>query len=219
MSDAGEEINFKNNKNKIKFVRTYIVEKVVKGYIIADLQRLLDIPVIPDKFGNCNFPIALFTFSCMDFLGYLISETEYSLIGDTKNRIEACINILFSKKSQDEIEPYKNEFVDKFRHGLTHEFFPKMSGISRKNKTLMSLTNKGHLILDADVLANMFIESLKRFQEMASEDTFCLRIFDRYKKNQDTNSDKDIPRKTYPSSPASLATVAPTPSQPPEGDS
>ena len=94
---------------------------------------------------------------------------------------------MFLPGDKSEIEPHKTEFANKFRNGLAHEFFPKMAGISRVNDRLMTLSAEGYWVLDADILAKMFIESVDNLIK-ASEDTdFCRRVFERYNAIQERN--------------------------------
>jgi hypothetical protein len=127
-----------SNKYKINYAKNYLLGKVTKGYMVGDIKRMLAIKVKPNQDGNCNFPIALYTLSCMDFLGYLIAKEEYSLFGDTEKRIKAYIDTAFIVKDKEQLQPYMANFVGKFRHGLGHEFFPKMAGISRVTPHIMS---------------------------------------------------------------------------------
>lgn len=173
-----------DNKEEIAFVRDYIIRKIVKGYIVGDLKRLLSIKVIPNHDGNCNFPIALYVLTSMSFLGYLISERE--LINDWE-RINAYIDGMFREEDKAKIEPHRAEFTNKFRNGLAHEFFPKMAGISRVNSELMTLSEEGYWVLDADILADMFIKSADNLENATRDEAFCLRMFSRYNEIQRRN--------------------------------
>lgn len=179
------------DEEKVIFVKNYIVNKIAKGYMVGDLNRLLDIKVIPDHDGNANFPIALYTLTCMSFLGYLIADRD--LLHDWE-RINVYIEQMFNPEDKAEIEPHKVEFSNKYRNGLVHEFFPKMGGISRVNNQLMTLSKEGFWVLDADILAKMFKRSVDNFSGATAENSFCIRIYERYKTIQDKNlSLKDKP--------------------------
>ncbi|HUV47045.1 MAG TPA: hypothetical protein VMW29_02825 [Candidatus Bathyarchaeia archaeon] len=174
-------------EEKTSFVREEIVGKMVCGYMVGDIKRLLEIKVIENYDGNCNFPIALYVFSCMDFLGYLFAENKYNPSGDTAKRINAYIDLFFTDKAKAEIEPHKTEFVDTFRNGLSHEFFPKISGISRINDSLMSISEKGYWVMDADILARMFLESVENLKKFSTHVTVSCRAYDRYSEIQKEN--------------------------------
>lgn len=179
------------NAEKVSFVRDYIIGKVVKGYVVGDLERMLRIKVIPNHDGNCNFPIALYTLTSMSFLGYLIAKRE--LVNDWE-RINAYIDEMFSEEDKAKIEPHRAEFTNKFRNGLAHEFFPKMAGISRVNSELMTLSEEGYWVLDADILAKMLIKSVANLEDATRDETFCIRVFDRYNEIQKRNLEfKDRP--------------------------
>lgn len=185
-------------RDKIEFVKNVILKQIVKGYMIEDLKRLIAIPVIPNTAGNCNFPIALYTLSCMDFLGYLIAQPSYSLWGkDTIKRIEAYIDMTFTAPAKKEFEPNRSKFIEKFRHGLSHEFFPKNSGVSRirpkEKATLMWKLEADLWILDADLLSSYFIDSVVNLESIIKEADLCDRIYERYIKIQQNNSPSPPP--------------------------
>lgn len=61
--------------NKTLWLNGFMSE-VVEGWMLTDLERLInDIPHRPSAAGNCNFPIALYVFACIEFLGQLTSNT------------------------------------------------------------------------------------------------------------------------------------------------
>lgn len=172
------------DEEKIKFTKDYIIGKVANGYIVGDLERMLGIKVIPNHNGNANFPIALYTLTSMSFLGYLVADREFS---NDWERINAYIEAMFVPEDKSEIEPHKTEFANKFRNGLAHEFFPKMAGISRVNDRLMTLSAEGYWVLDADILAKMFIRSVNNLVKASEDNDFCRRVFDRYNAIQERN--------------------------------
>lgn len=172
------------DEEKIKFTKDYIIGKVANGYIVGDLERMLGIKVILNHDGNANFPIALYTLTSMSFLGYLVADREFS---NDWERINAYIEAMFVPEDKSEIEPHKTEFANKFRNGLAHEFFPKMAGISRVNDRLMTLSAEGYWVLDADILAKMFIRSVNNLVKASEDNDFCRRVFDRYNAIQERN--------------------------------
>jgi hypothetical protein len=174
-----------NEEKQIDFVKDFILKKLVKGYIVGDLKRMLDVKVKPNYDGNINFPIALYTFTSISFLGFLVSKNEFE---EDWKRINAHIDLFFTPEDKAEIEPHKTEFTSKYRNGLAHEYFPKMSGISRTNEHLMTLSSKEYWVLDADVLANMFIRSVDNLVKACKDKYFCLQIFNRYNAIQTRNS-------------------------------
>lgn len=137
--------------NRISEVQDFFNE-VVQNLMLADLDNLVTkIPVVPNAGGNCNFPITLFIFSCIEFLGYLTSQ---ELIDDdkdyTKKRVFSYIRDFFDDKYKNQILKNESTFVDVFRHGLSHEFFAKGAGISRDKGVLVGKNQAGILVLSAD---------------------------------------------------------------------
>src|SRR3989344_5092763 len=135
------------------------IKTVVEGWMLGDLRRITELEVIPNAVGNCNFPIALYTLSCMDFLGYLISPKDLDALGNTKERILGYIDQTFNNNDKEKLKPHEEYFVNVFRHGLSHEFFPKMGGVSRLQPEVI-WSDKGYIILDADKLFEMFERSV-----------------------------------------------------------
>ena len=170
---------------KLSWVKNELLSKIVRGYIVGDLRRMLNIEVVPNYDGNCNFPIALYTLTSMDFLGYLIAEQEFRLDGGTVGRINAYIEMVFDSEDRRKLKPYMEHFVAKFRHGLAHEFFPKRAGISRGNSEIMTWSKEDECwVLDADRLAEMFLGSVANLEKLVDDVRVGVKIFDRYKKKQ-----------------------------------
>ncbi len=173
-----------------KFALTFF-DEIVNNYMLNDLKRLTkEIVPIPNKGGNCNFPIALYVLCCMEYLGYLTSihEVKEDQPGYSKDRILLYIEVFFDETSSKSIMAHKDKFVDIFRNGLSHEFFAKAAGVSRKGFELLTV-NSGMLILDADKLAEAFIESTKKLREYIEIDKYGINqsIMDRYKKKEQKN--------------------------------
>ena len=164
-------------------MRGYFLDTVVKGYMVGDLERMLEIEIRTGQYRNCNFPIALYTFACTDYLGYLISKKKYSRTGrDTGPRIKAYIDRTFTRQHKKELDESNwSGFVNVFRHGLAHEFFPKMAGVSRvMGKLLTWSKEQGYWILDANCWAKAFIESVPTLASLMEDDGTCVTMYDRY---------------------------------------
>lgn len=198
-------------EGKVAFVREEIVGKMIGGYMVGDTKRLLEIKVIENYDGNCNFPIALYVFSCMDFLGYLFAKGKQNPRGDTAKRINAYISLFFTDEAKAGIEPHKTEFVDTFRNGLSHEFFPKISGISRVNNGLMSVSVNGYWVLDADILAKMFLDSVSSLSRLASDTIVAEQVYDRYFEIQKKNIQSKTHTISSSTARSSLATTTTLP--------
>lgn len=205
----------------------YLKEKVIKGYMLGDLKRIADLPVIPDQFGNCNFPIVLYIFSCMEFLGTLVSEQPIpDGWGATQARVWAYIELTFGEHSQ-AFQQHRNTFVQIFRHGLTHEFFAKNAGISRGQADIFGASPGGKLTLDADRFYEVFRDSCEVLKSLIeNSEQLAERISNRYLELQQSNREQ-WPSSTSTTTSTSGATGArqfipdasiTSPSLPPEDD-
>ncbi len=172
----------KQNENKeVAWVKQVLLIETIKGYIAGDLKRLTGIKVIEGYNGNANFPIALYTFSCMDFLGFLIADTHYGLTGNTNKKIKAYIEKTFTVEDQEKLQPHMSYLVNIFRNGLTHNFFPKIAGISRTNAEVFTKSPQGgYIVLDADQLVGMFLRSVSNLEMLLEDDNLCKQIYSRY---------------------------------------
>jgi len=169
--------------NKRQWLNEFITE-VIDGWMLTDLRRLLnDIPHRPNAAGNCNFPIALYVFACIEFLGQLTSVTPINTNqgGYTTNSIIGFINDFFPDDFKQKIQPYQNNFVNIFRNGLAHNYFAKNAGISRTEIEPLQVNEQGMLVLDADRFAEAFIASIIKLKEVIRIDSnLADRIVDRY---------------------------------------
>lgn len=180
-------------ENQKKVVQ-YIKNKVIDGYMLTDLKRIVDLPVVPNQVGNCNFPIVIYIFSCMEFLGVLVSDVP---IPDrnkaTQDRIWAYMELTFGDSFQ-EFQQHRDTFIQIFRQGLIHEFFAKNAGVSRKQTELFGTSLGGKIILDADRFYKAFRDSCDRFKSLVdTSEELALRISERYLQLQQHN------RKRWPS--------------------
>lgn len=166
--------------------------EVVEAMMIGDLDNMVTkIPVVPNAGGNCNFPITLFIFSCLEFLGYLTSD---KLIDGgqnyTRDRVLSYIDGFFGDNYKTQIKNNRDVFVSVFRHGLAHEFFAKAAGVSRQTGTLITTHKEtGYLVLDADEFYQAFKASTAALKENINKDVngIANRIIDRYSKLLDKN--------------------------------
>lgn len=169
----------------------YITDKVTDGYMLGDLKRITNLPVIPSKPGNCNFPIVLYIFSCIEFLGGLVSETPIpDGHGATQKRVWSYMQLTFGPHFQI-FQQHEDNFVQIFRHGLSHEFFAKNAGVSRHQNELFGTSAGRKLTLDADRFFEIFYEScctLKSLVERNEE--LAVRISERYLELQRRNQEK-----------------------------
>lgn len=163
-------------------------EEIIQCYMLADLSKLESNYNPKVGCGNCNFPLALQIFACMDFIGWLISSPR-NIKGDTKGNINSYIDNLFSSLRKERIKQVEG-FVNIFRHGLAHEYFAKGCGISRKKGELLWLDFDNNSVnLDADVLLEEFKLSIVVLKKKISDNTSLVNhIRKGYEEMQDENS-------------------------------
>lgn len=169
----------------------YITDKVIDGYMLGDLKRMVDLPVMPNQVGNCNFTIVLYIFSCLEFLGTLVSEMPIpDRPGATRDRVWSYMELTFGSHFQ-AFQQHEDDFVQIFRHGLTHEFFAKNAGISRQKTELFGISPGGKLVLDADRFFDVFRDSCGVLKSLigGSED-LAVRISERYLELQQRNRER-----------------------------
>lgn len=172
--------------NDKEWINKVFFNEIVECYMLADLAKI-EGNYNPSKHcGNCNFPLALQIFSCMDFIGWLISTLK-NKPDETLKNIESFI-MLFSPTRKLQVQE-ATKFTQIFRHGLAHEYFAKNSGISRKGNELLSVDlDKEILVLDADILLEEFktsIESLR--QKIEKNPNLGIQIRTRYTELQNNN--------------------------------
>ena len=184
------------------------IAEVVDGWMLGDLKRMVtEIKHYPDSAGNCNFPIALYTFTCIEFLGYLTSPTPIpDGQGSTFSRIWSYIDSFFSETYKQQLNPYRDRFVNIFRHGLAHEYFAKSAGVSRTHPKLLR-EEGGVPILDADRFYDAFRESVVGLKEAVNQDKEAIveRITTRYTAKQRGYTEVTTTTTTTSSSGASIA--------------
>ncbi|MEK7534737.1 MAG: hypothetical protein AAB600_05430 [Patescibacteria group bacterium] len=159
--------------------------EIIQCYMLADLSKI-ESNYNPDKeCGNCNFPLALQIFACMDFIGWLISDPR-NRKDDTKGNINSYTDLFSSPRKEQIRQP--EGFVNIFRHGLAHEYFAKGCGISRKRKDLLWLDLDNNSVnLDADILLEEFRSSIDVLREKINAN-LANHIRKGYEEIQDDNS-------------------------------
>lgn len=166
----------------------YLKNTVIDGYMLGDLRKMVDLPVVPNQTGNCNFPITLYIFSCIEFLGTLVAETPIpDGHGATQARFWAYVELTFGNNLQT-FQQHRNNFIQIFRHGLTHEFFAKNAGISRQHDEVFSTSEGGKLVLDADKFNDIFKESCETLKALLDDsEDLKERVAGRYLELQQRN--------------------------------
>ncbi len=163
-------------------ILNYFVTQVVDGWMLTDIVRLTSIPHRSGAPGNCNFPIALYVFACIEFLGQLTPVTPINprQPGHTQTSIMGFIDDFFPDDFKQKLRPHRSNFVNIFRNGLAHNYFAKAAGISRTKPDYFSVEN-GHLVLDADRFAEAFKLATDKLKENIKTDPQLVeRMVNRY---------------------------------------
>jgi len=168
------------NENS-KWLNNFIRE-VVDGWMLNDLKRLInDIPHRSSEAGNCNFPIALYIFACIEFLGQLTLSTPMSGSSYTQASIMGFIDDFFPDNFKEKLRPYRDNFVNIFRNGLAHNYFAKYAGVSRTESEPLQVNADGMLILDADLFTEAFRSGINKLKKSIQTDPHLVhRIVERY---------------------------------------
>lgn len=168
-------------------VLNYFITQVVDGWMLTDLATLTAIPHRSGAAGNCNFPIALYTFACIEFLSQLTSVKPLPKKGYTQVSIMSFIEDFFPDDFKQKLKPHQANFVNIFRHGLAHNYFAKAAGVSRMKPEPFSVED-GYLVLDADRFAEAFKLAIDKLKTAIQSDTkLVARMVDRYDKQYKGN--------------------------------
>ncbi len=171
---------------KIEALNNFIAQ-VVDGWMLGDLITLTTIPHNPGAAGNCNFPISLYTFSCVEFLGQLTFSGTLGKQDYTKDAVLGFIDDFFPDDFKQKLQPHRANFVNIFRNGLAHNYFAKAAGISRTKPEPFSMED-GHLVLDADRFVDAFRMAIDKLKTIIHNDTQLVeRIIERYETQVDEN--------------------------------
>lgn len=215
-SKGAGEIFLRYNRKRYSYMDKKIealnnfISQVVDGWMLGDLITLTAIPHNPGAAGNCNFPIALYTFSCVEFLGQLTFPGTLGNQGYTKDAVLGFIDDFFPDDFKLKLQPHKNEFVNIFRNGLAHNYFAKAAGVSRTKTEPFSMED-GCLVLDADLFADAFRLAVDKLKATIQNDPQLVeRMVDRYEAQVNENqkfklSPDKIRFYSTPTSGASLA--------------
>lgn len=145
------------------------INKVVLGYIKKDLENIkIYLPRKESEEGNCNFPIALFILSYMEYLGSFITGNEFGKIKNIKTYLDNC----FKNYSE-----YNADILyDIFRNGLAHDYFARGSVARDGIRPGLYRGWDNKVILDVDTLLEDFLVSLDNFKDNLDEDMIKQRF-------------------------------------------
>lgn len=143
------------------------LQKVVFGYLQGDLTRMVKtIRPVQNKAGNINFPLALFTLSCMDYLGSYLHGRDKAFMKNIQRYLDLC----FTHPQQ-----YPVVVLKIFRDPLAHRFFLG-GGVSRGGRSpALTKTLDGNALLDVEVLVSDFLASLPTFAAKLDDNAFSQR--------------------------------------------
>lgn len=161
-----------DKKKEIKFLF-----KIIDTWMIRDILRMRNTPILAQSGGNLNFPLVLYLFACMEFLGSLITEKERYKQNETKKRIWFYIETTFRKEEIEKFKRCEDSFVKIFRNGLIHQYSTKGAGISRGSSDILHFSQKRGLILDADKFADAFIRSTKKFKGLFRKKKYLVNYY------------------------------------------
>jgi len=150
--------------------------KVIKGYLVNDIQKLLSKEFDDLEYGGCAAPLAMTVFSAMNQLGYLSSkeptiklhkDKDPSQITITEICIKEYFNNWMKKETVRNKELYRKEkvqelIIELYRHGFAHQFisiFPSAITRSSNIKELITISEKSP-VLQIKILAEDFQYSL-----------------------------------------------------------
>lgn len=111
---------------------------------------------------NCRatIPFALMIFSCMDILGFVIKGGDHKA---TKKNIEEFYKFVSSRPPQDELDC----LVNLFRHGLVHNYFPKLGqsiSYHSKNPSTLFFADGSGICLNVNVLEKHLKEGFENIK-------------------------------------------------------
>ena len=173
------------------------INKYVLGWIKRDFERMTkDIPVRPNESGNIGFFLTLSVLVSIDALGGFLLGEDKKFYGNVKEYISKCFK---------NPEEYPIEILqDIYRNGLAHDFFSRGAVIRNNSRPAIFRDKKIGVTLDAETLANDFLESLNKFSEVLTEENYQKRSIqiegkikdwvNKRKEMIDSLTEKDAPR-------------------------
>jgi len=137
--------------------KTDFINNIVLDSIKSDLIRMKDsVRSDPSKKGNNNFSLAVCVISYMEYLGGFLLGIDKKFKDNVKKYISTCF-----KYPEEYPIAILREF---FRNGLACEYLLQGGVISRNGKRPAIYKDKVfNIVIDAETLANDFIDSLEIF--------------------------------------------------------
>ena len=132
----------------------------ISHYVLPDIERLTNEigPNHKDP-GGCTIPLALTLFSLIDLFAFLITTDQKADKRKTERNYQYFLadSGYFPKHYTDNWE----RILKLFRHGLTHQYFPKASGIKRAGSCKPLVYKQNSIpVLNVDVLSKDVVDSI-----------------------------------------------------------
>lgn len=179
-----------------KGVKSYF-ENIINGYLVNDINTLLNDELDEKAQGGCTAPLAMTVFSAMNQLGYLVNKKETKEIAEKgETATETCIKAFCNNWMYKIDKIYKKTtiqemIVNLFRNGMAHQFLSIYStAITRdpKQATLIHIieneSGQKWYVLQIKMLAAHFLEAVKSLDDkidraMENDHDFILRFYER----------------------------------------
>ena len=141
----------------------------ISRYVLPDIERLTN-EIGPNQKdpGGCTIPLALTLFSLIDLFAFLIRTDQKTDKRDTEGNYR-----YFLAESGYFPEHYSHDWeriLKLFRHGLTHQYFPKASGIKRAGSCKPLVYEQNSIpVLNVDVLSKDVVDSINLIRAYITE--------------------------------------------------
>ena len=153
-------------------------DQIIWGYLVNDVNSLLNDELDKKEQGGCTAPLAMTIFSAMNQLGYLTNKKETKeIIEKGESATETCIKAFCDDWMSKVDKIYRKTtiqemFVNLFRNGIAHQFLSIYStGITRDPKQTLLLNihedkngNKFY-VLQIKMLAVDFLKAIEILYE------------------------------------------------------
>ena len=117
--------------------------------------------------SRAAIPFALMIFSCMDIMGFIVKGGDHT---SANMNIREFYTFVSSKPTQDEITC----LVNIFRHGLAHNYFPKLGqtiSYHSKNPAKLFFPDKLGICLNVNMIEKHFEEGFRNIKANAGSYT------------------------------------------------
>ena len=194
---------------KAKVVKSYFAS-IINGYLVNDINTLLNDELDKKEQGGCTAPLAMTIFSAMNQLGYLVNKKDTKeIVENAETATETCIKEFCNDWMQKINKIYKKSTIQEmivhlFRHGMAHQFLSiYQTAITRdpKQETLIGIfkneSDEKLYVLQVKILATDFLEAVKSLDDkidraMGNDHDFILRFYERLVLQRQKYSKKNV---------------------------